>query len=432
VAALLGLVALATPFLVRPTGLLLASVVLLVVLGDAARAPAPHAVAVARDLPRVVVLGDEATLTWVVAAGERALRVDLADDLRPSLGATRRGAHLEVAAHGRARATTTLQPWRRGTVRPTTLVVRTHGPLGLATRQGQRDLPGHVEVHPAFPSRRAVLQRLEVERLRSAGARPVRELGQGTEFDSLREYRHGDDVRRVDWGATARLGHPVVRTYRTERDRPVLVLVEHGRASATLVADVPRLDHLLDAAMGVVTAATRRGDRAGVLAYATDVSAAVAPARRGDQPARVAGVLHALEPELVEADHRGAFAHVAARQRRRALLVLGTDLGAAAAVDALAVALPVLTTRHEVVVASVADPALLRTLAADVPREADRGVSPARAVHRSGAAADVLARRAAVAARLEGLGARVVDEPPERLASALVDVYLDLTARGRV
>lgn len=427
-AAVLAGVALATSFLVRPTGWLLAALVVAAVVLDAVRTPAPSAVAVARELPGVVVLGDEATLTWTVRVDDRRRVVALADDLRPSLGADRRRVELEVPAGGVVRADATLRPWRRGTVRPTTLAVRITGPLGLASRQGVRELPGRVEVHPAFPSRRAVLARLDLERLRTAGSRPVRELGQGTDFDSLREYRTGDDVRRVDWGATARLGHPVVRTYRAERDRAVLVLVEHGRAAATLVDDVPRLDHLLDATMGVVTAAGRRGDRAGVLAYAAGVTASVAPARRADQLARVVRVLHALEPELVEADHLAAFSHVAARQRRRALLVVATDLGAASAADALTASLPVLTRRHEVVVASVRDPLLEHALAGAAHDE----VTASRAAHRAGAAADVAARRDLLGARLRRLGATVVDAEPDVVAGRLVDVYLGLAARGRI
>ena len=411
-AVLLGVVVVATPFLVRPLGLLLAAAVVVLVVVDAFLAPRPWRLGVARRLPSVIVLGEEASCAWTASSpSRRLLRVWLADALPPSLGAGTRRVALAVPAGGRATATTSIRPWRRGTFRLDEVVVRVAGPLGLGTRQASRTVPGELQVHPAFPSRDATLLRLELDRVRNAGNRVAPTLGGGTEFDHLREYRHGDDVRRVDWGATARLGHPVVRTYRVERDRTVQVLLEHGRAAATVVGGVPRLDHAMDAAMALLTAAGEVGDRAGLTTYAAAVTGVLAPARRGDQVARAAAMLHALEPELVEAAHRTAFAAVAARQRRRALLVLMTDIGAAAAMDALLHALPVLTTRHEVVVGSVDDPVLAAV--------ADR-------------AADVLARRADNAALLQQRGARVVTGAPDVLAERLVDAYLDLKARGRL
>lgn len=424
-AGLLGGVVVATPFLARPIGLLLAAAVVVVALVDAYLAPAPWRVGVDRNLPRVLVLGEEGELVWTLGSpSRRTLRAWVADALPPSLGAGMRRFHAVLPAHGRATVRTPVQPWRRGTFHLDEVVVRVAGPLGLGTRQAPRRVAGSLQVHPAFPSRDATLLRLELDRLRNAGNRIAPTLGGGTEFDHLREYRYGDDVRRVDWGATTRLGHPVVRTYRVERDRTVQVLLEHGRAAATVVDGVPRLDHGMDAAMALLTAAGEVGDRAGLTTYAGRVTGTLAPARRGDQVARAAAMLHALEPELVEAAHRSAFAHLAARQRRRALLVVLTDLGTAAAMDALVHALPVLTTRHEVVVGSLVDPA--------VAAMADRSPGDALAAHGSAGAADVLERRDRNAQLLATRGAHVVTGGPGDLAERLVDRYLDLKSRGRL
>lgn len=424
-AVILGVVVLAAPFVVRPLGLLLALAVVAVAVADAVATPAPWTVGLRRAAPSVLVLGEEGEVTWEVGSPtQRPLRVWVADELPPSLDADTRRVDLLVPAAGRARGRTAVRPWRRGTLHLDEVVVRVAGPLGLATRQAPRSVPGAIRVHPAFPSRNATLLRLELDRLRNAGNRIAPTLGGGTEFDHLREYRHGDDVRRVDWGATARLGHPVVRTYRVERDRTVQVLLEHGRAAATVVDGVPRLDHGMDAAMALLTAAGEVGDRAGLMTYASEVTGTLAPARRTDQVSRAAAMLHALEPELVEAGHRTAFTTIASRQRRRALLVVLTDLGAAAAIDALTHALPVLTARHLVVIGSVVDPA--------VEQMADRVPADALAAHNAAGAADVLARRQRNAELLARRGAQVVTGPPVVVAERLVDRYLDLKSRGRL
>ena len=119
--------------------------------------------------------------------------------------------------------------------------MRTLGPLGLAGRQGAIEVPGTLRVLPAFPSIRHLPSRLA--RLRELDGRAaVRVRGQGTEFDSLREYVSGDDVRSVDWRASARSRSVVVRTWQPERDRRLVLVLDTGRTSAGRVDDAPRLD----------------------------------------------------------------------------------------------------------------------------------------------------------------------------------------------
>ncbi|MFT5563441.1 MAG: hypothetical protein ACI970_000153 [Myxococcota bacterium] len=425
-AALMAATVLMTPFVARPLGYVFAALVIGAAIGDAALTVAPWKVPIARQVQSVIVLGRSAAVRWTLRCmpRHRGTRVWVTDAFAPSLGATARRHEVVVTRGAQAVMQDTLTPWRRGTFHLDAVSVRVLGPLGLTTRQHTRSIPDQVQVHPAFPSRDATLLRLERERLLTAGNRLTRSLGGGTEFDHLSEYRYGDDVRRVDWSATARMGHPVVRRYQIERDRTVLVLLEHGRASATVVAGTPRLDHGMDAAMALLTAAMEVGDRGGLLSYAGAVSGTVAPARRTDQVARAARALHLLEPELVEADHRRAFAAAVVQQRRRALLVIITDLGAAAAIEGLTSSLPVLTARHEVVVASVTDPL--------VTAVADHSPDDVLAAHHAAGAARVLARREHAAATVRGLGARVVDAPPLAVAEQLVDVYLDLKGRGRI
>ncbi|MEX2501488.1 MAG: DUF58 domain-containing protein, partial [Trueperaceae bacterium] len=239
----------------------------------------------------------------------------------------------------------------------------------------------------------------------------------------LREYVEGDDVRRVDWAATARAGHAVVRTHRAERNQQVLALLDTGRLSAGLVAGVPRLDHAMDALLALATIATRSGDRIGLLAFGAEVRAAAPP--RGDQGQlrRLSTAMHALDPELAESDYHAAFRTALSRFRRQATLVLFTELGAEAVQEQLVPTLPLLTRRHAVIVVAVRDPAL----------EAMRDAAPRRPgdAFLAAASVGVLAERQRATDHLRRLGARVVDGVPGELAALVGDAYLETKASAR-
>ncbi len=137
--------------------------------------------------------------------------------------------------------------------------------------------------------------------------------GEGTEFDSLREYVPGDDTRSIDWRATARQTTVAVRTWRPERDRHVLIVLDTGRTSAGRVGDVPRLDASMDAALLLTALASRAGDRVGLLAYDRRLRAQVQGRSAGDVLPAVTDALAPLEPELVETDARGLVATALSR-----------------------------------------------------------------------------------------------------------------------
>jgi uncharacterized protein (DUF58 family) len=407
-----------------PVGLLGVDAILLVLAAvDAWLAPAPHRIGVERQLPPALTLGAGGEVRWRVHNPiGRTVRLALADELAPSLRAGTRRVRLTVPAAGSVTATTRIEPRRRGRFEPTEIVVRVDGPLGLASRQGRRSLPGVVRVLPPFRSRKEAELRIDRARLLEIGLRSAQGRGGGTEFEALREYTVDDEVRRMDWAATARSGRAIVRTYRSERNQQILVLLDNGRVMAGEVAGVPRIELAMDAAMALTAVATRLGDRCGLVTFDRQVRAVVAPAHGKAQLTRVVEAMYDLEPQLVESDYLGAFSATVARFRRRALLVLVTELTEEAVTETLVPALPLLLARHLVIVASASDP--------DVIRWSDGAPTDARSSYRAAAAASALERRGQAAARLRALGATVVDAPPSALATRLVDAYLDVKAAG--
>jgi uncharacterized protein (DUF58 family) len=417
---LLGVVAV----LVRPqtsTVWLWLLVVLLLVAVDLLLAPSTREVVADRVPVGRVRAGQETTS--VVALENRARRrvqLQVRDAWQPSAGARDNRHRLRLAAGERALLETPLQPVRRGELHAFGVTVRSVGPLGLAARQRTREAPGSVRAVPPFESRKHLPSRLA--RLRDLDGRSaVRVRGQGTEFDSLREYVRGDDVRSIDWRASARNRNVVVRTWQPERDRRVVLVLDTSRVAAARVDDVPRLDSAMEAALLLTALAARAGDRVDVVAGDRRVRTRLRLAGARDATSRLEDAMSGLQPEIAEADWAALAGAVQAMGRQRALVVLLTPLEPSAVEEGLLPVLPVLVTHHRVVLASVRDPELERMAAAR------QGLD---AVYTAAAAEQTLARRRATAELLEALGVDVIDVPAQTLPPAVADHYLGLKARG--
>ncbi|MET9143385.1 DUF58 domain-containing protein [Streptomyces sp. NPDC057197] len=375
-----------------------------------------------------VRLGDTADVTLTVTnPSGRPLRARIRDAWPPSswqpgteTDASRH--HLTVPAGERRRLTTRLRPTRRGDRRADRVTVRSYGPLGLFSRQGTHQVPWTVRVLPPFTSRKHLPSKLA--RLRELDGRTsVLTRGEGTEFDSLRDYVPGDDTRSIDWRATARQSAVAVRTWRPERDRHILLVLDTGRTSAGRVADAPRLDAAMDAALLLAVLASRAGDRVDLLAYDRRVRALVQGRAAGMLLPSLVNAMATLEAELVETDARGLAATALRTAPRRSLIVLLTSLDPAPVEEGLLPVLPQLTQRHTVLVASVADPYVARMATA-------RGST--NAVYEAAAAAQAQGERQRTAEQLRRQGVTVVDATPDNLAPALADAYLALKAAGRL
>jgi uncharacterized protein (DUF58 family) len=363
----------------------------------------------------------EATLT-VFNTGTRRVHGLLRDAWQPSAGAQSDRHPLDLPPGERRRVTTLLTPTRRGDRLADRVTVRSEGPLGLAARQRSVAVPGRLRALPPFTSRRHLPSRLA--RLRELDGRTsVNVRGQGTEFDSLREYVVGDDVRSIDWRATARSQTVAVRTWRPERDRRVLIVLDTSRTSAGRVGDAPRLDAAMDAALLLAALATRAGDRVDLLAADRRVRASVQGATGAAVLPALVNAMAALEPELLEADWFAVVGAIRARTNQRCLVVLLTALESASVEEGLLPVLGQLTAHHQVVVASVVDPAVIAMT---------QGRDDADQIYAAAAAERTVADRTRLAAILGRLDVDVVDAGPDQLPPALADRYLALKAAGRL
>jgi uncharacterized protein (DUF58 family) len=357
----------------------------------------------------------------IVNRGDRPVRGVARDAWPPSARATPSRQRVMVPAGERRRYSTSLTPAQRKELLADRITVRSVGPLGLAARQGSHAAPWRVRVLPAFPSRKRLPEKLARLQLLD-GRTAARVRGQGTEFDSLRDYVEGDDARSIDWRATARRSSVVVRTWRPERDRRVLLVLDTGRTSAARVGDGTRLDVAIDAALLLGALAAKAGDQLSVMA--SDDRPHVLTGESADNA--LPGLLRSmagLQPRLVETDARAMAAAVLRRAPHRSLVVLFTSLDESVIHEGLLPVLPSLTARHVVVVASVADP-IVAAMA--------NSLGDAREVYNAAAAAETVTAARRVSGLLRRLGVEVVSAPPDKFAGAVADMYLGLKSAGRL
>ncbi|MGO4384548.1 DUF58 domain-containing protein [Specibacter sp. RAF43] len=402
----------------------LAAAVLLVVLAvDLALAASPRKVAVRRVIPSGVRLTEQATATLRLAnESGRTLRAEVKDGWQPSAGAANALARVRIRAGERAVMAVALTPVRRGDLHTGHVTIRSYGPLGLAAWQKTIIAPGTLRVLPPFHARAHLPSKLR--KLRELDGRAAVQIrGAGTEFDSLRDYVRGDDVRSIDWRATARRRDVVVRTWRPERDRRVVIVLDTSRTSAARIQDEPRLDTGIEASLLLAVLAERGGDRVSLIAYDRRVRARVSSTGKGNMLNAMVAALAPLQPELIELDAAAIPGQVRAVTAHRALVVLVTSLDGGAVEEGLIPLVAQLVRHHVVVVASVRDPALD---AARLER------TTTTLTYRAAAAEHALGRRAAITAVIKQLGAEVVDALPHELPPQLADMYIRLKAAGRL
>jgi uncharacterized protein (DUF58 family) len=311
-------------------------------------------------------------------------------------------------------------PAARGRFTVAAAPLRVVGPLGLAAREVAALPAAEAQVYPSVAgvgkfqllARRALLAEHGVRRLRPAG---------GTEIEGLREYSPGDDYRAVDWKATARRQRPISRELRPARSQQVILCFDAGRHMTEDLGGGTRFDRAVDAALVLAHVATLQGDRVGLLAFGDKVVRYLQPLRGPGATPALARALFDLKPTLVEPDYGGAFRYLAAHDRRRALLVLFTEVVSAEASDALCAHLVHAARRHVPLAVCLRDERL-REQAAAAPRDA-------RGAYERAAALDLVGERAQALRALERGGVQVVEAGADGLQAALVSRYLSLKTR---
>lgn len=390
---------------------------------DVWRAADPRSATVTRRTPGATRL-DEPTSASVAVHnhGFRHLSGALRDAWQPTAGASSERLPLSIPPGERRRVEVPLHPRRRGELSSEFVIIRSTGPLRLAGRQARHDVRGSFRVLPPFRARRHLPSRLA--RLRELdGNTSVQVRGQGTEFDSLREYVRGDDVRSIDWRATARAGTTMLRTWRPERDRHVVILIDTGRTSAARVGDETRLDAAFESALLLSALASKAGDHVHVLMYDRVARARVTGVEGAALLPALSDAMAPVHARLVDTDWHGAFASIRSLTTRPSLIVVLTAQDAPESARGFLGAFPTRSRSTTVLVGSATDTAID---ALAVRRDSRESVYLAAAAERT------LRDAESVADAVQRAGGEALAADPENLPPRIADRYLQLKAAGRL
>ncbi len=390
----------------------------LLVAVDFLRAPAR--LAATRTIAPVISSGVENRVAWTLASPE-TVRGELRDEVPAGVWTSGHRLPFAIEAGGECQVEYRLKPFARGDLALGELHVRLRGPLGLASRELSLPARETVRVFPDLTS----LSREALQLARADDApseRVVRRASEGTEFDSLREYREGDDYRQIDWKSTARRAKAMVRIQRPEQNQAVLLLLDCGRHMAGKLHERRKLDHAVDAALRLAKVSLDEGDLVGVTAFSTEVRAHLPPKKGHDHLRALTHALYRVDAALEESDYGRALDATFARHHRRSLAVVFTDLSDPETSAQLVKRLLALRPRHLPLVASLLDEEL----------EAAARLEPQtteQAYVRRTAARLAEDHRRTVAA-LRNAGALVVRESAARFGAATVNAYLRVKAKG--
>ena len=399
------------------------AVVLAAALIDLLQLPAPRLIEAERSWSNAPALANETEVELAVTQrGSRILLCTLMDDLPHAFVATPAGLALTAYPNARASLRYRFIPRRRGDHEAGSLYLQYRSTIGLAERWAVAPLQQTVRIYPTL--RAGEEQQLFLARTRQIELqlRLQRQRGLGRDFESLREYRQGDDMRDVCWTASARHGTLITQQYQTEKSQAVWLVLDSGRLLRTYVGAYTKLDYATSTALALAQLALYSGDRVGMLAYGQGIQQRVGLGRGPAHLRQIIESLAQVRPEAAEADHLRATATLNRMQPRRSLILWITDLAETAMRPEVIDGASQLLRRHLLLFVAMGQPDV-RQLAAARPESMSE-------MYRSAAAQELVQRRELLLARLRQQGALTLETTPESTMSAVLNRYLQVKEQG--
>lgn len=399
--------------------------VLLLVAADSRLTPKAALIDVRRIIPgKMSIHESNDVILQVENQSFQKLEVTLLDSPPESFNAPGEPLSLILEPRTRAEVRYRVVPPGRGRFTFGPVYIRFRGRLELIVRQREIPCDMPVDVYPNIKNVARFELRVRRSHLIETGLKSERRRGNGTDFESLREYVRGDEFRRVDWKATARRHKLISREYQSEVNQSVLVMLDCGRAMGAGLPRGTMLDATVDAALLLLQRVLRNGDNAGLLAFTDKPFRFVPPAKGKRQLHLIMSQLASVQPQRAESDYGAAFRYLMTRRIKRSLLIILTDLTTGEAAERLRKEIPIVLRKHLPVVVSIYHPSLAERVA-NAPETSDQAWE-------SVVAREMLGRVKAAHRQLELLGVGTLLLPPEKLCTSLLANYLRLKLRSKL
>ena len=394
-------------------------VLLVATIIDASQVKTNAVEVVRQEMPKLSVGRDNPIKLTITSRQEKAI-AQIRDAFPRKFEVDQDTIEINLPATSTIEKAYVIHPDSRGEYEWGDIQVRQLGKLGLAWRDWKIPATQKATIYPDLIGLRELSIRLTIEN--NGAMRQAKRLGNGTEFAELREYRTGEDIRLIDWKATARRDRPVVRVLEPEQEQTLFILLDRGRLMTAKVDGMKRFDYGLNATLSLAMAGLRRGDKVGVAVFDREISTWIPPERGNHHLSKLVERLTPIQPVLLEPDYLGAVTKVITQQTRRALVVVITDLVDVTASSELLGAMIPLTPRYLPFCVTLNDPL--------VSQMAHSPTDDTRDAYARGVALDLLAQRGVAFAKLRQRGVLVLDAPCDRIGEQLVDRYLQLKARN--
>lgn len=331
---------------------------------------------------------------------------------------------LILPADSDASASYAVTPRKRGNYEFGSINIRYPSRFKLFTRQARIDQNMLVKVYPNLLELRKYVILARRGRFAETGLRHSKLYGQGTEFESLRDYLPDDDYRRINWKAAARVGRPISEEYECERSQNVTIMLDCGRMMTATIRDMSKLDYTINSALMLGYVCSVKGDNTGLIAFSDNVEAYIPPRRGKQQLYRIVEALYDISPKMCQPDYERAFKLVESRLRKRSLIVVFTDLIDVEISKTLISYLPLLQPHHLVLCVTLKDSELV-SLADDLPGSVED-------VYQKAVAGQLLMEQRSTLNKLQQNGVLILNTVPENLSVDTVNRYLELKGRNLI
>lgn len=384
----------------------------------------PDEFSISREFEKRFAIGDANKVNLKIENGSsRAIHLIVKDEFPPEMTVDEtREAEFTVAAQTTAEFFYHLTPPRRGRYQFGKTAVRFRSRLGLVWCQADLCQPQAVKVYPNMRRAREIeLRALGARSFLAIQRRAVRR-GEGREFESMRDYVRGDELRHISWTATARRGKLTTRQYQIERDQTVIIALDSGRLMTGRIGDETKFDTAIHASLALMSACARAADNCGLVVFGRRVRKYLPPKRGVEHIDAVLEALHDLEPELIEPSYARAFQYIASNSKKRSFVVILTDLVDKDSSKELINSLKLLRPRHLPLVVTIGDRDLNATVS-QTPKEI-------KDVFTQSAAEEIIHQRESALKLVESLGGLALDVTAQTLAPRLLETYLKVKERG--